>query len=253
MERETEIGFAGARGQELSGVLHQVEGTPKGGVLLAHCFTCSKDLSIMTRLSSALSDAGYVVLRFDFTGLGASGGDFEDTSFVTNVGDLVAAALWMIDRGLGPCAIVGHSLGGAAALIAATRVHPIRSVAVIGAPSDAAHVRHLIDSDETAAVAAQGCAIVDVGGRPFPISERFLDDLDHFDSAARIAELGRPLLVLHSPDDDVVAVAEGERIFSLAHQPKAFMPLPGADHLLARPADTALAAELVAAWFDRTV
>ncbi len=247
------VEFPGSRGTPLAGTLHTPEGEARGGVLLAHCFTCSKDLAIMTRLANALAEGGYTVLRFDFTGLGASGGDFTDTSFVTDVGDLVRAALWMIDRGRGPCAMVGHSLGGAATLVAAAKIHPVKSVAVIGAPADPEHVRHLIDEEATALVAAEGCAVADIGGRPFPISRRFLADLEHYDQAGAIAGLGKPLLVLHSPDDTIVPVAEGERIFSLAAQPKAFAPLPGADHLLSDPGATALAAHLLRDWLDRTV
>lgn len=247
------VEFIGSRGTPLAGTLHRPDGEPRGGVMLAHCFTCSKDLAIMSRLAGALANGGYVVLRFDFTGLGLSAGDFTDTSFVTDVGDLVRAALWMIDRGLGPCAMVGHSLGGAATLVAAGKVRPVRSVAVIGAPATAGHVRHLIDDAATADIADDGCAIADIGGRPFPISARFLADLDHYDQEGAIAGLHAPLLVLHSPDDAIVPVAEGERIFALAPQPKAFEPLPGADHLLTDPADTALAASLLRAWLDRTL
>ncbi len=245
--------FPGSRGSELAGVLHRPEGGARGGVLLAHCFTCSKDLAIMTRLAAALAERGYVVLRFDFTGLGQSGGDFSDTTFVTDVADLVRAAVWMIDHELGPCAMVGHSLGGAATLVAAGRVRPVRSVAVVNAPADPAHVRHLIDDEASAAVEADGYAVADIGGRPFPISRRFLEDLDHYDATGAIADLGRPLLVVHGPDDAVVPVAEGERIFALAAQPKAFLPLPGANHLLTNPAHTQLAGDLLAGWFDRTL
>ncbi len=247
------VTFPGSRGHDLAGVVHRPDGDARGGVLLAHCFTCSKDLAIMTRLAGRLADRGYVVLRFDFTGLGQSGGDFTDTTFVTDVDDLVRAALWMIDRGLGPCAMAGHSLGGAATLIAAGRVHPVRSAAVIGAPAHPTHVRRLIDDEASAAVEADGCAIADIGGRPFPISRRFLAELDHYDAAGAIAGLGKPLLVLHGPDDAIVPVAEGERIFALASQPKAFEPLPGADHLLTVPAHTALAGSLLAGWLDRTL
>ncbi len=253
MADHEQVSFPGSRGADLAGVLHRPDGDAKGGVLLAHCFTCSKDLAIMTRLAGTLAAQGYVVLRFDFTGLGQSGGDFTDTTFVTDVADLVRAALWMIDNRLGPCAMVGHSLGGAATLVAAGRVHPARSVAVIGAPADPAHVRHLIDDEASAAVVADGCAIADIGGRPFPISQRFLTDLEHYDAAGAIADLGKPLLVIHGPDDAVVPIAEGERIFALASQPKAFEPLPGADHLLTDPAHTRLAGDLLAGWLDRTI
>ncbi len=253
MPTSKDVTFRGSREADLAGVLHRPDGEARGGVLLAHCFTCSKDLAISTRLADGLAAAGYVALRFDFTGLGRSGGEFADTTFTTDVGDLTRAAMWMIDQGLGPCAMVGHSLGGAATLIAAARVRPVRSVAVIGAPADPGHVRHLIDDEASAAIAAEGCAIADIGGRPFPISRAFIDALSRYDSEGAIASLGRPLLVLHSPDDAIVPVSEGERIFTAARQPKAFMPVPGADHLLSDPNHTRLAGELLAGWLDLTL
>ncbi len=137
---------------------------------MAHCFTCSKDLSATSRIAKALTDAGYAVLRFDFTGLGDSEGEFESSTFVANVGDLTNAALWLIDQGIGPCGMLGHSLGGAATLIAAGRIRAVRSVATIGAPSSASHVRHLISDETQQQATIDGCAYGDIGGRLFPIS-----------------------------------------------------------------------------------
>jgi pimeloyl-ACP methyl ester carboxylesterase len=245
-----QIRFGGWRGAELAGVLHRAP-NPKGGILLAHCFTCSKDLSINTRLANALADSGYRVLRFDFTGLGESQGAFEESTMVANVGDLVAASQWMIDNGLGPCAMVGHSLGGSASLLAASRVRTVRAVVTIGAPSRPSHIRGMIDDESQTEAAVEGCVFVRIAGRVFPVSSKLLEDLDRYDQERAVAGLNRPLLVLHSPEDEVVPVAEGERIFQEAAQPKAFEPLPGADHLLAKPEHSKVAGALIASFLDR--
>lgn len=234
----------------MAGVLHRAP-NPKGGILLAHCFTCSKDLSINTRLANVLADSGYHVLRFDFTGLGDSEGAFEESTMVANVGDLVAASQWMIDNELGPCAMVGHSLGGSASLLAASRVRTVRAVVTIGAPSRPSHIRGMIDDESQAEAAVEGCVFVSIAGRVFPVSSKLLEDLDRYDQERAVAGLNRPLLVLHSPEDEVVPVAEGERIFQEALQPKAFEPLPGADHLLTKPEHSKVAGALVASFLDR--
>lgn len=246
----SEIEFVGAIGQRLSGVLH-VPAEPTGSVLLAHCFTCSKELHTMTRLASSLAGRGYAVLRFDFTGLGDSGGEFTDSTVSVHVGDLTRATVALLERGYGPCALVGHSLGGAAALLAAHRLKTVRSVATLGAPSTPGHVRALFAGDQDR-IRSEGEAVVEIGGRPFPVSADFLDDLDRHDQPEAIAGLGRPLLVVHSPDDDVVPIAEAERIFEAAAQPKAFWALPGADHLLTRREDADRAAQVVGSWLDWT-
>lgn len=246
----SEIRFVGAVGRSLSGVLH-VPAEPTGSVLLAHCFTCSKDLHTMTRLASSLADRGYAVLRFDFTGLGDSGGEFTESTVSVHVGDLTRATVALLERGYGPCALVGHSLGGAAALLAAHRLKTVRSVATLGAPSTPDHVRNLFADDQDR-IRAEGEAVVAIGGRPFPISADFLEDLERHDQAEAITGLGRPLLVAHSPDDEVVPITEAERIFDAARQPKAFWSLPGADHLLTRRDDADRAAQVIGSWLDWT-
>lgn len=248
----TRVQFPGSTGRSLSAVLHDPEGEARGSVLLAHCFTCSKDLHTMTRLARGLSEAGYAALRFDFTGLGDSGGEFRDTTVSHNVRDLVRAATALIERGFGPCGLVGHSLGGAAALLAAHQLKSVRSIAVIGAPSTPAHIRHLF-RDEEAAITRDGEAVVEIAGRPFPIARDLLDDLARHDQEGRVGQLARPLLVIHAVDDQTVKVSEGERIFTAAAQPKAFMPLLDADHLLTsrRVAERALRA--IVDWFDATL
>ena len=244
--------FKGATGAQLAGVLHRPDATPRGSVVLAHCFTCSKDLHISTRLARSLAAAGYVVLRFDFTGIGESEGDFADKTVTNNVRDLVAAAAALIQRGDGPCAMVGHSLGGAATLLAAQRTKTVRSVVVVGAPASPRHVERLI-TDERSEIRRHGTAMVAIGGRAFPISTAFLDDLATHDQAGQVATLDRPLLVVHAVDDDVVEIAEGERIFAAAAQPKGFMPLVGSDHLVTGRAAAGRLAAVIVDWLDATL
>ncbi|MEQ8718339.1 MAG: alpha/beta hydrolase [Acidimicrobiales bacterium] len=246
----SEISFVGATGAHLSGVLHLPE-DPTGSVLLAHCFTCSKDLHTMTRLADSLADRGYAVLRFDFTGLGDSGGEFTASTVSANIGDLTRATVALLERGYGPCGLVGHSLGGAAVLLAAHRLKTVRSIVTIGAPASPGHVRGLF-ADSTDEIRASGEAVITVAGRDFPISADFLEDLDRHDQADATAELGRPLLVVHATDDEVVPISEGEKIFAAADQPKAFWAMPGADHLLTRREDADRAAQVVGSWLDWT-
>ena len=250
METE-ELSFPGSTGKELAGILHRPEDTARGSILLAHCFTCSKDLHTMTRLANGLAEAGYAVLRFDFTGLGESEGEFATTTVANDVRDLVAAATTLIDRGYGPCGLLGHSLGGAAALLATRKLHTVRSVVTLGAPSTPEHVRHhFVKADDD----GTGDTIrVTIGGREFDIGRGFLDDLDDHDQRGAIADLDRPLLVVHAVDDEVVGVEEGERIFAAADQPKAFYPLLDTDHLLSSRASAERALDVIRSWFDATL
>jgi len=245
------VGFPGHHGDLLSGTLHRPE-QPRGAILLAHCFTCSSDLKVNVRVANRLAEQGFHVLRFDFTALGRSDGDFERSTFRANVGDLTRAAEWMIDRGIGPTGIVGHSLGGTASLIAATRIGTIESVAVVNAPSSADHILRHIGVEAQESAASEGRAEVVLAGRRFPISDDFLADLDAFDSGAAIRALGLPLAVLHSTNDSTVPISEGERIFELAQQPKTFVPILGGDHLLRSAESGDFAARIIADWFDRT-
>ncbi|MDX1620422.1 MAG: alpha/beta hydrolase [Nitriliruptorales bacterium] len=252
MATTRDLTFPGSTGAELRGVLHVPDDRARGSVLLAHCFTCSKDLHTMTRLARGLSEAGYAVLRFDFTGLGDSGGEFSDKTLSHNVRDLTAAATALIKEGFGPCGLLGHSLGGAASLLAAKRLKTVRSVVVLGAPASPDHLRHLF-VDHEQEIRREGQAVVAIGGRPFPISKEFIEDLERHDEAGDVAELGRPLLVVHAVDDEVVEVDEGERIFGAATQPKGFHPLIDGDHLVTdrHVADEVL--QVVRQWFDRTL
>jgi alpha-beta hydrolase superfamily lysophospholipase len=249
---ETDLRFSGSTGAELSGVLHRPAAAPRGAILLAHCFSCSKDHKAMSRLASGLEDAGFAVLRFDFTGLGDSEGEFGASNLANGVGDVVAAADQLADAVDAPLGLLGHSLGGSACLLAAPELARARSVVTLNAPASPSHLRrHLPDVEEELRTAGQ--ARIELAGRPFTVQQGFLDDLEDHDQRGAVAQLGRPLLVLHALDDGLVAVADGERIFAAASQPKAFHPLLAADHLLTsrRAAEQALA--IVVGWFDATL
>lgn len=245
-----DVTFPGSTGAPLSGVLHVPDGQARGSILLSHCFTCSKDIHTMTRLARGLEEAGFAVLRFDFTGLGDSEGAFDATTVAHSVRDLVAAATALISHGYGPCALLGHSLGGAASLLAVPRLHTVRSVVTLGAPSTPTHLRHLFTDAEQLPGERIG---IHIGGRDIAVSQDFLDELDEHDQAGAVAELGRPLLVIHAPDDEVVGVEEGERIFAAATQPKGFHPLLGADHLVSDRAAAERLLSVVRSWFETTL
>lgn len=220
---------------------------PVAYALFAHCFTCTKDFKSAYYTSRALTRQGIAVVRLDFTGLGESEGDFSDTSFSSNVDDLVATARYMTDRLAAPQLLIGHSLGGAAALQAARLVPGIRAVATIAAPADPAHVSHLLASSRTE-IEENGIAEVVIQGRNFRIKKQFLDDLDGQQMDTTIRELDRPLLVMHSPADTIVSMENALHIFTTARQPKSFISLDGADHLLTDRRDADYAGTVLAAW-----
>lgn len=244
--------FTGADGQKLSGRLDLPEQRTQAFALLAHCFTCTKNSVAAVRIARALSLAGIGVLRFDFTGLGQSEGDFADTTFSANVQDLVAAAHAMQARGIPPALLIGHSLGGAAVLAAASQLPLVRAVATIAAPFDVAHVKRLL-GDGLQALETQGEAQVRLGGRPFTLRRSFVDDLQGHDQKQRIAQLRRALLVMHAPGDAIVGIENATSIFLAARHPKSFVSLDNADHLLTRAADAEYAAQVIAAWASRYV
>ena len=249
MADEERVRFGGGSGAELAGALRLPDGTPRGGVVLSHCFTCSKDLHTITRLSRHLARMGWAALRFDFAGVGDSGGDLADETVSRNVEDVVAAAAVVTDRVGGPLCLFGHSLGGAASLLAAPQIAPAASVAVLGVPRSPAHLADVFSGGREADDGTVGASI---GGVEFRVSADFLADLERHDQEGGVAELGLPLLVVHSPSDTVVPVAEGEAVFAAARQPKAFVPLIGADHLVSDPGLAARLATLVGDWFGVT-
>jgi uncharacterized OsmC-like protein/pimeloyl-ACP methyl ester carboxylesterase len=244
------IEFAGSAGASLAGRLDLPESVPRAYALFAHCFTCSKDVLAAARISQALTEFGIAVLRFDFTGLGGSGGDFANTNFSSNVKDLVHAAGYLRTHRAAPSILIGHSLGGAAVLAATEHVPETRAVVTIGAPAGTEHLMHLL-GDRTREIEERGEAEVCLGSRPFRIRRQLLADVKSQPQAARIERLGAPLLVMHSPDDQTVGIENARQIFDSARHPKSFVSLEGADHLLTDKADARFAASIVAAWAAR--
>ncbi len=243
------LSFPGARGAMLAARLDLPPAAPIAYALFAHCFTCSKETKATTYVSAALAERGIAVLRFDFTGLGASDGDFASTNFSSNVEDLVSAADYLRQHYRAPAILVGHSLGGSAVLAAARRVPEAVAVATIGSPFDPAHVLHLIKDSE--AVERDGEAEVNIGGRPFRISKQFLEDISGSKLGDNVARLGKALLVMHSPRDSVVGVDNATRIFSAAKHPRSFISLDPADHMLSRREDALYAGNILASWAAR--
>ncbi|NUQ17151.1 MAG: OsmC family protein [Sphingomonas sp.] len=241
--------FEGEGGHRLAGTLDLPNGPVRGCALFAHCFTCTRSSLAASRVSRALASLGFATLRFDFTGLGQSGGEFADSSFSGSVSDIGAAADAMRAAGTPVSLLVGHSLGGAAVLAAAGTIPEVAAVATIGAPADLAHVRRLFsDVDE---LLQRGEAEVSIGGRPFRMRRGFIDDLASHDQRSRIAGLRKPLLILHAPRDEVVGIENASQIFLAAKHPKSFVSLDDADHLLTRPRDAEFVANIIATWASR--
>jgi uncharacterized OsmC-like protein/alpha/beta superfamily hydrolase len=243
----------GVGGHKLAALLDlPLDGKPAAYALFAHCFTCSKDLRAVYHISRALTRERIAVLRFDFTGLGESGGDFADTSFLSNVEDLVATAEFLDSRFEGPKLLIGHSLGGAAVLQAASAIPSSKAVVTIAAPADPRHVSRTL-GPATATIAAKGEAEVNISGRTFILRKKFLDDLGKIDPETTIRNLNRALLVMHSPTDDTVGIENASRIFQSARHPKSFVSLNQADHLLSNIADSRYAGAVIAAWAKRYI
>ncbi|ENE2732122.1 OsmC family protein [Stenotrophomonas maltophilia] len=241
----------GARGIQLAARVEVPQATPRGWAIFAHCFTCGKDSAAAVRVSRALALAGIGVVRFDFAGLGGSEGQFADSSFASNVDDLIAVAQEMTAQGKAPSLLVGHSLGGAAALAAAAEIGSVRAVATIGAPASVEHLLRQFDPAAVTEITENGEAEVFLAGRPFTIRREFVEDARQQDLETRIARLGKPLLVMHAPGDTVVGIDNATRIFSAARHPKSFVSLDDANHLLSHRPDADYAAAVIAAWASR--
>ncbi len=243
--------FKNIEGQELSGKLElPASGKPHNYALFAHCFTCSKNLNAVRNIVNALTDSGFGVMSFDFTGLGESEGEFADTNFSSNISDLVAASNFLASNYEAPTLMIGHSLGGAAVLVAASQIDSIKAVATIGAPSEANHVKHLIQSKEEE-IKSKGEAVVDLGGRKFTIKQQFVEDLKTHTVKEVLSKMRKSLLVLHSPQDKTVGIENAAEIYTAAHHPKSFVSLDGADHLMTNKADSLYAGRMIASWADR--
>jgi uncharacterized OsmC-like protein/alpha/beta superfamily hydrolase len=245
------VNFPNAAGEQLAGILEAPDGRrPRACALFAHCFTCTKNIRAAASISAALVEHGIAVLRFDFTGLGESEGEFGGSGFSGNVDDLVAAADYLASHFEAPALLVGHSLGGTAVLMAAPRIPSATAVVTLGAPSHASHVQqHFAESVDE--IRERGSATVNIGGRPFQLRREFIDDLDTQPVEPRLRDLDKALLVMHSPVDTIVGIDNASEIFSAAMHPKSFVSLNNADHLLGQAADSAYAASVIASWAER--
>lgn len=245
------VTFQNKEGQELVGRLElPVDGHPHNFVLFAHCFTCNKNLLAVKNIGKALSTNGFGVLRFDFTGLGESEGDFADTNFSGNVEDLIAAADYLKNNYTAPSLLIGHSLGGAAVIFAATKIPSVKALATIGAPSNPVHLKHLLKSS-IEEITSEGVATVNLSGRDFTIKKQFLEDLESKSLPQTVKQLRKPLLIMHSPLDQTVGIKNAEEIYIAAHHPKSFVSLDDADHLLSDKKDSVYAGKVIAGWAAR--
>ena len=248
--RNEYVEFTGSLGTTLAGSLDLPDAAPRAFALFAHCFTCSKDIVAASRIAKALTDFDIAVLRFDFTGLGGSLGDFANTNFSSNIEDLLLAADHLREHHRPPTFLIGHSLGGAAVLAAAEKIPEIAAVATIAAPAGTEHLLHLLSGSHDEIVET-GEAEVTLASRPFRVRKQFLDDIADQPQTARIGNLDAALLVMHSPTDETVGVDNARLIFEAARHPKSFVSLDGADHLLTRPADAKFAASILGTWASR--
>lgn len=248
-KQRKKVTFEGSQG-ELVGLLSTPK-NPKAYVLFAHCFTCGKDVKAASYISRALADLNFAVLRFDFTGLGGSDGDFANTNFSSNVEDIIAAANFLRDEYQAPQVVIGHSFGGTAVLSAAEHLPEAEALVTIAAPAEADHIAHLIEN-KIPEIEAQGSAQVKISGRPFNIKKQFIEDWQKH-GTEHIGRLKKALLVMHSPTDTVVSIDEAGKIFTAAMHPKSFFSLDGADHLLSRLEDAEYAAGIISGFVAKFI
>ncbi len=239
--------FPNLQGEILAGLFETPDIPARAYALFAHCFTCSKDIAVASRITRALANKGIAVLRFDFTGLGNSDGDFANTNFSSNINDLIQAASYLEEKYAAPVMIIGHSLGGAAVLAAAQSIPSIKAVVTIGAPATGQHVEHLFANAKDEIVNNDE-ALVDLAGRKFTIKKQFVDDINSYIDTSHISQLGMALLILHSPVDETVSIDEAAKIYSAAKHPKSFISLDKADHLLTRREDSEYVASVISSW-----
>ena len=247
------ISFPGSQGFDLSARLDHPSGPVRAYALFAHCFTCSSQVLAAKYIAGELAKQNIAVLRFDFTGLGSSGGEFANTNFSSNIQDLIAAADYLREHFAAPSLIIGHSLGGAAVLAAAGSIPEVKGVVTIGAPADAEHVIHNFVDEDIEQIKREGEANVSLAGRSFTIQKQFIDDLQASTLEHHIVNLRRDLLILHSPIDQTVGVENASQIFMAAKHPKSFISLDKADHLLSKPADAIYAAGVISSWASRLI
>ncbi|MGH1335964.1 MAG: alpha/beta hydrolase family protein [Aureispira sp.] len=246
------VTFTNNLGQDLAAIIEFPTEEPKAYALFAHCFTCNKNLTAIKNISRALNESGIAVLSFDFTGLGESEGDFENTNFSSNVEDLISAAAFLKTNYSTPEILIGHSLGGAAVIFAAHHIPGVKAVATIGAPSNPKHVSHLFKSgiDE---INEKGEALLEIGGRAFKVQKQFLDDINEKNMEEVLKSLKRPLLVLHSPQDKTVGIENAAEIYKAAWHPKSFISLDGATHMISSKRDSIYVGKMIANWSERYI
>jgi putative redox protein len=247
------ITFENSRGEKLSARIEfPIDRKPHNFVIFAHCFTCNKNFKAVRYITQALTAEGFGVLSFDFTGLGMSEGDFADTTFSSSVDDLICAANYLKENYVAPTLIVGHSLGGAAVILAASQFDEIKAVVTIGTPSAPQHVRNLLSSG-IEEIEEKGVAEVNIGGRPFTVKKEFIDDLDNQNLLGIVKEMRKSYLFLHSPQDTIVGIENASELYLAARHPKSFISLDGADHLLSKEKDACYAGDVIANWAKRYV
>ena len=250
--QRTKISFNNQHGEPLAALLEAPNAQPSAYALFAHCFTCSKDIAAASRISRALAKKGIATLRFDFTGLGNSDGDFSNTNFSSNLEDLLSAAAFMDDEGMAPSVLVGHSLGGAAVLAVAKKIQSVKAVVTIAAPATGEHIGHMFCAHE-AEIKSNEEAAVNLVGREFTIKKQFLEDIERYNDTDHIATLGTALLIFHSPYDSQVSIDEAAKIYTAAKHPKSFISLDHADHLLSKNEDAEYVANMMADWLGRYI
>lgn len=246
----TKIQFKNNQGHVLAALLELPDQEPRGYAIFAHCFTCNKNLTAVRSIGKALNSKGIAVFRFDFTGLGESEGEFEDTNFSSNVDDIIAAANYLELNYEAPKILVGHSLGGAAVLFATSKIKSIKAIATIGAPANPEHVSHIFENS-ISEIEGKGEASMAIGGRPFKIKQQFLDDIRSKKLQHAATELNVPLLIFHSPIDSTVEIENASKIYKAAKHPKSFVSLDKADHLLSDKEDAEFVGLMIASWSNR--
>jgi putative redox protein len=249
--KNTKLNIINKKGHKLQAYLElPANQKPNYYAVFAHCFTCSSTLGAVKNISRSLTQHGFGVLRFDFTGLGSSEGEFSESHFSANIDDLISVNNYMTEHYNTPCLLVGHSLGGAAVIVAASKLDNIKAVATVGAPSNVSHVKHLF-SHGIENIKTTGDVEVNIGGRPFKINQEFVSDFDKTNLPEITKSLRKPILILHSPVDTVVSINNAQELYLSAHHPKSFISLDDADHLLSNPKDSIYAGNLIGTWAER--
>ena len=245
------LNIVNKKGVELSAKLElPANQRPNGYAIFAHCFTCSSNINAVTNISRTLTQHGFGVLRFDFTGLGRSKGEFADSHFSANISDLLDVHQYMAEHYEAPSLLVGHSLGGAAVLVAASKLDAVKAVATIGAPASAEHTtKHFASQME--GISKGEKVAVNIGGRSFNINKEFVEEFQSVDLMEVVKSMKKPLLVMHSPFDKIVGIENAQKIYQHAFHPKSFISLDDADHLLTKKEDSIYVGNLIGTWIQR--